>query len=338
MNSFATKVCCNPLGLKHKKCKICDLRPVPVWIRNLYSGLESNARICSPCRAKISSQKNKVETDIVYEDDIDFIPKEEALQCLNQCLELIGESKIILKSCNFENYIRTKLEKVKNVILKQIFGYEECGSTELATENVTLAVAVKEVHDCSDKNVKAACAKVLSCNWSNIKIKQELPSSSMYSIKKARNSININTLEELVDKKNTKPTRSVDGIIETFYCNDEYSRIMPGKKDYKSIKVSSYIHKCDIILHIHQLYIQIDGKRILMQKLLLLMNLKELYAEFTKLNPDKKVGFSKFASLRPKQCVLAGSSGTHSVCVCVIHQNFKLMCECVFQKDLDLKK
>lgn len=75
-----------------------------------------------------------------------------------------------------------------------------------------------------------------------------------------------------------------------------------------------------------------------MQKRLLLMNLKELYAEFKKLNPDNKVGFSKFASLRPKQCVLAGSSGTHSVCVCVIHQNFKLMCECVFQKELDQNK
>lgn len=239
MSSFANKVCCNPLGLKHQKLKICDLRPVPVWIRNVYSGLESNARICSSCRAKISSQKNKVDTrGIVYKSDIEFIPKEEALECLNQCLNLIGESKIILKDINFENYIRTKLEKVKNVILKKIFGYEECGTTELTTEDDTLAVAVKQVHDCSDKNVKAACVKVLSCKWSNRKIKQELPSSSMYSIKKARSSININTLQELVKSKNTKPANSVDGIIETFYCSDEYSRIMPGKKDYKSIKVS----------------------------------------------------------------------------------------------------
>jgi len=32
-----------------------------------------------------------------------------------------------------------------------------------------------------------------------------------------------------------------------------------------------------------------------------------------------KCSFSKFASLRPKHCVLAGASGTHSVCVCAIH-------------------
>ena len=38
-----------------------------------------------------------------------------------------------------------------------------------------------------------------------------------------------------------------------------------------------------------------------------------------------KVGFSKFADFHPKHCVLAGASGTHSVCVCTIHQNVKLM-------------
>lgn len=31
------------------------------------------------------------------------------------------------------------------------------------------------------------------------------------------------------------------------------------------------------------------------------------------------------AELRPKHCVLAGTSGTHCVCVCTIHQNVKLM-------------
>lgn len=34
-----------------------------------------------------------------------------------------------------------------------------------------------------------------------------------------------------------------------------------------------------------------------------------------------KIGFTKFAMLRPKEYVLTGSSGTHSVCVCVTHQN-----------------
>ena len=38
-----------------------------------------------------------------------------------------------------------------------------------------------------------------------------------------------------------------------------------------------------------------------------------------------KIDFSSFADLRPKECVLVGSRDTHSVCVCTIHQNVKLM-------------
>ena len=37
------------------------------------------------------------------------------------------------------------------------------------------------------------------------------------------------------------------------------------------------------------------------------------------------MGFSKFCSERPLWCVTAGSSGTHSVCVCSKHQNTILL-------------
>ena len=38
-----------------------------------------------------------------------------------------------------------------------------------------------------------------------------------------------------------------------------------------------------------------------------------------------EVGFSTIAAMKPKWCVLAGSSGTHAVCVCTIHQNVILL-------------
>ena len=38
-----------------------------------------------------------------------------------------------------------------------------------------------------------------------------------------------------------------------------------------------------------------------------------------------KIGVSKFAMLRAKECVLEGAGGAHSVCVCTIHNNVKLM-------------
>jgi len=94
-------------------------------------------------------------------------------------------------------------------------------------------------------------------------------------------------------------------LVCTFYESEDISRMMPGKKDYVSVRTS-------------------DG-RVHVQKKLILCNLKELYQLFKDNHPNEKIGFSTFASLRPKHCVLAGGSGTHSVCVCTFHQNVKLM-------------
>ena len=50
-----------------------------------------------------------------------------------------------------------------------------------------------------------------------------------------------------------------------------------------------------------------------------------LHRAFKDEYPEIRIGLSKFAESRPKHCVLAGASGMHSVCVCTIHQNVKLM-------------
>ena len=58
-----------------------------------------------------------------------------------------------------------------------------------------------------------------------------------------------------------------------------------------------------------------EGKREHCQKRLLLCNLKELYEQLKRLYPGTIVGFSTFAMLRPKECVLAGSWDTFSLCL-----------------------
>ena len=42
---------------------------------------------------------------------------------------------------------------------------------------------------------------------------------------------------------------------------------------------------------------------------------------------------SKFCELRPKWCILADSCGTHSVCVCSIHQNTILLIDAIDIQD-----
>ena len=77
-------------------------------------------------------------------------------------------------------------------------------------------------------------------------------------------------------------------LVIDFYESDDISRTMPGKKDFISVRQ--------------------EGKRIHVQKRLVLSNLKEVYQAFKDTFPSKKIGFSKFAELRPPQhCVLAGA-------------------------------
>lgn len=94
-------------------------------------------------------------------------------------------------------------------------------------------------------------------------------------------------------------------IVTIFFEDDDISRAMPGQKDYVSV--------------------QKDGKRQLIQKRLLMMNLRETYKCFKKRYSAVKIGFSSFASLRPKQCKLLTNLGTHNVCVCTTHENIKLI-------------
>ena len=92
-------------------------------------------------------------------------------------------------------------------------------------------------------------------------------------------------------------------MVISFYKEDDISRPMLGKKDCFTE----------------------NGEKIKVQKKLVLSNLKETYRQFKDRYPETKIGFSKFSSLRPRECVLAGASGIHSVCVCTIHNNVKLM-------------
>ena len=67
----------------------------------------------------------------------------------------------------------------------------------------------------------------------------------------------------------------------------------------------------------------------------MLVTVKELYSAFKRKYADQenvKIGISKFSSLRPKWCVTAGASGTHSVCCCTIHENVKLLCDSINSK------
>jgi hypothetical protein len=141
---------------------------------------------------------------------------------------------------------------------------------------------------------------ILPKSWSIREVQEIFPSASNYMIRRAKKLV---MNQGIMSSPNPKPGKTLNKVtvevVKSFYNGDEESGAMLCKKDYISIKVS--------------------GVKIHEQKQLL-CNLKELYSYFKNSHPGVKVGFSKFASLRPRNCIMTGASGTHSVCVCTIHQ------------------
>lgn len=105
--------------------------------------------------------------------------------------------------------------------------------------------------------------------------------------------------------------KAVQKTVIDFYHSPEVSRTTPGKKDV--VVIPKY--KSD------------SGEKKVMQKQLMLLNINEAYTLFKEKYLNLKVGLSKFAELRPCDCVLLGSSGSHVICVCKYHENIRLMFE-----------
>ncbi|KAL7302849.1 hypothetical protein TKK_0004081 [Trichogramma kaykai] len=88
-----------------------------------------------------------------------------------------------------------------------------------------------------------------------------------------------------------------DTIIE-FYKSEDHTYILPGKNDCVKIKNENNEYEYE-------------------QNRLVLCGLKELFKLFQNCHPDTKVGFSTFAKLRPKCCLLAGSSIQNAFSMCL---------------------
>lgn len=155
-------------------------------------------------------------------------------------------------------------------------------------------------------NEKLFLLSSVPANWTQEKIRREFVVTRHTAAKVKKLIINKGSYSWPEPRHIHALSQDTKNLVIDFYNNDDISRIMPGRKDYKSVKTS-------------------EGSKVHKQKRLILFNLKEAYTKFKELYPSVKIGFSKFAELKPEECVLAGAKGTHSVCVCTIHQNSKLM-------------
>jgi hypothetical protein len=327
------RTCCDPYT-QHKKIIRKSLRKISLAMaeNNRHLRLTPGKSLCSYCYNKVSKESctstfvpsTPAQDVLNYSMDsvasCSSFQQEEVLQSVNVACSALGVSAIKLKKLSQQQRpaaAKRKVERVCENLLNKI--------------HVGLSLDIEDVHSESDykdsddelieliNRLKTKFESV-SCTDDKVKILSLIPKS--WSIEKICSEFNtsaymVKLTRKLVREQGILPNthqitsslvisqETIDSVV-AFYESEDASRICPGKKDCVSVRNK-------------------DGKKEHVQKRLVLMNLKELHAQFKNAHPNMKVGFSKFAELRPKWCVLAGASGTHSVCVCCIHQNAKLM-------------
>ncbi|XP_074112106.1 uncharacterized protein LOC141535849 [Cotesia typhae] len=326
--------CCNLHNLENHR-KTSSLRNVPQNLANRYN-LSTVDRICSSCYKKLlhhyaeslSDESDDNEPDERSENDENILTgsievdnsggnnltdpttsvgesqiqqsssslSELSLEItrpiVNEALLLLNQSPLLARRVNDETYLNNKVSRVADS-LKKALGIPnpvdfQCSNTDAAEIITKLR---EKFHDTNTtKSLRIQMLTLMPSSWSIEKI-VEVMGTTTYM---ARLAINLEADKGILSIPEKKMGHGlsveVSSAVINFYNDDEMSSPMPGKK---------ILFHCVMMMELHKIF----------------------QSRF----PGIKIGFSSFASLRPKHCILAGGSGTHTVCVCSIHQNVKLM-------------
>jgi hypothetical protein len=338
------KHCCDPFDIHPQSKRRGGLREINTDKAKLLEALTGKSikpgqKWCPTCVQKEVSvvlpleSQNETDTDefmltsdvVYHRDDRMVLSSLHApnVSSLNQSLIHAGFSPINPKSVSkrdIVSYGKRKCNEVQSAVSSELAGCLDvpatsimhpevqtvCSGNELCADMIQLVDLLKEKMKVSSRQKQIQMLTLAPQSWSIAKTIEEFQVSE-YKVREARKLLKDKGVLGDIEPKLGRPlAKAVEERIKNFYYNDEYSRLMPGAKDYKSVRDS-------------------DGKRVHRQKRLILMNLNELYENYRMKYPEDKVGLSKFCMLRPQECVTVGCRGTHSVCVCTIHQNVKLM-------------
>ena len=258
-----------------------------------------------------------LESEDTEKEDDEFVPSTstEDMTNVNAACALMGispPSKIKKLSSERRSFaLKSKLQRISESIKRNLeISFDQViedpeVSVNAVDEFEELITKLKEKCAVADKEEKIKIISLLPNSWTRKKITTEFNVSDRL-VKLTKGLVkDQGILPELRKKKGFGIQPETLATVHEFYESDEYSRLCPRKKDCLSVKVNNV--------------------KVTKQKRLILCNLNELFVEFKAKNPNCKIGRSKFIELRPKWCIIAGSSGTHTVCVCSYHQNIKLM-------------
>ncbi|KAL5503683.1 hypothetical protein EMCRGX_G010672 [Ephydatia muelleri] len=327
------KYCCDPFSV-HTSKQRKDLRSVSEQIAARFPTLlKAGEKLCSCCRKRLSqtsseeyesastlpevvevTDRQEVEEEV--EEDEEYQSQEVALSVVNNTLSVLGQSPLKKRRSVSQSYVANKQIQIEAALKEQLAtaGFSSEAEEEECNDSAEAIVAClkDKFHQSEICSEKVMILTIFGTSWTIRKIMSEFGCSQRMACKAVQLAKQSGILTSPNPKRGRPLPADTKALVAAFYRDDEISRPLPGKKDFVSV-----------------------GKNVHVQKRLLLCNLKEAYQQFMSKHNGVKIGFSTFADLRPKECVLAGSSGTHSVCVCTIHQNVKLMMVGSRMEDLD---
>lgn len=330
--------CCNPFKV-HKKWQYRNLRSINhstvkhASVKDV--ALVVGEHICTSCLNGINRRKNSTvsqnssseqqpKVTITSSDsaensssqestssDAEFVEYDIAsiIKHLNEAIQNTGIEPIDASRLRYQKYAREKQNQLVEFLSSHVF--------KVSTDSSEMIEQLQEKFEAiSNRDDKIKALSILPKSWNADKVASTF-NVPIYMAKKTKNLVNANGILCGVKKKIGSRTLSDDTVIvvQDFYRSDAISRLCPGLRDYVTVTD--------------------EGEKKCIQRRLVLMNLKEAYVKFKERMKEYKVGFSKFAELRPPECVLALEKyGTHNSCVCQYHQNFKLLFSSLKKMDL----
>jgi len=249
-------------------------------------------KICDDCRKRLAKESLLVaDTGIPTPPSPDFdslshdIPdspavdkalqlhedKSKSLVLVNQCLDMFGQTPLTKSKLRSKHYSKQKVEKVTTMMQNLVV------SDPQSKDDGEIVQQLKEKFAFASRSEKVQILTVLPKSWSIRKVQTEFGAAN-YMVRKAKQLVEEKGILATPNPKpgHTLPQTTID-IVTNFYESDENSRMMPGRKDFVSIRK--------------------EEGRVHIQKRLVLCNLKELYRLFKESFLHVAIGFSKFAEL-----------------------------------------
>lgn len=225
------------------------------------------------------------------------------VEIFNRGIAAIRVSPIDLGKVKNVHYPEKKCAEIVEGVRRNLFKLD--AKTEKANEfnEVIENMKIKFLNSAT-RQEKLSILSLLPKSWSVQKIVDEFKTSrNMASdARKEKNNVLDSSQGSSSGKALSNETKE---LVLNFFEDDDISRAMPGQRDFVSVKTGN--------------------KRLAVQKRLLMMTLREAFNRFNEVYVNVKIGFSSFASLRPRQCKLLTITGTHNVCVCTTHENVNLI-------------